>query len=367
MMLFEKYFRKKNNYMPLSKLNFSRVKTTFFFALIVLLALAMLYLMQPFFYPIFWAAVIAVMFYPLYKKFLKTLKSPNISSVLTLICVFFVLLLPLSVVSFLLINESLNLYELVSEKSTAIDISDVASRFDGTVFEPLMEKAKTEWTTSITNATKQVSLFVFNGLKSFTQNSVRFVFMLFIMFYSLFFFLKDGRAILQHIMHLSPLGDTYEEMLYERFTSTTRATLKSTLIIGGIQGILGGVLFAITGIPGALVWGVVMIALSVIPAVGSFVIWLPTGLIMLALGNTWQGLTIILVGIFVISTIDNLLRPPLIGKDIQMHPLLVLLSTLGGIALFGISGFVIGPVIAALFLSIMTIYDHYYKTELTNN
>ena len=185
--------------------------------------------------------------------------------------------------------------------------------------------------------------------------------------YSLYFFFKDGPKILSRIMHLSPLGDQYEKMLYERFTSTARATLKGTFIVGSIQGIIGGILFWLTGVEGALIWGVIMIALSLIPGIGSFLIWMPTGIIMLALGNLWQGLTILLVGAFIISTIDNLIRPPLVGKDIQMHPLIVLFSTLGGIFLFGISGFVIGPVLAALFIAVMSIYEEHYKRELNDN
>jgi predicted PurR-regulated permease PerM len=187
------------------------------------------------------------------------------------------------------------------------------------------------------------------------------------MIYTLFFFLKDGKRMLTRLMHLCPLGDVYEEMLYQRFTSTARATLKGTIIIGTIQGTLGGILFAITGIEGALIWGILMILLSLIPGIGSAIIWLPAGIIMLGLGNIWQGVTILAVGMFVISLIDNILRPALVGKDTQMHPILILFSTLGGIAFFGISGFIIGPVITALFLAVVSIYEHYYKRELQDN
>ena len=172
--------------------------------------------------------------------------------------------------------------------------------------------------------------------------------------------------MLERVMQLSPLGDKYESMLYERFTSTARATLKSTFIIGGIQGFLGGILFWIAGLEGALVWGVIMAVLSIIPAVGPFIVWLPAGIIMLALGNGWEGLAI-LIGGFVISFVDNLLRPPLVGKDTEMHPLVVLFATLGGLLLFDVSGFVIGPILAALFLSVVSIYHYYYRNELQNN
>lgn len=172
--------------------------------------------------------------------------------------------------------------------------------------------------------------------------------------------------MLHRLMHLSPLGDKYETMLYDKFTSTTRATLKSTLIVGGIQGFLSGLLFWITGIEGAFVWGVIMVIIAIIPAIGTPVVLVPAAIIMLALGNVWQGIAL-LAGAVIISVLDNLLRPPLVGKDIQMHPLVVFFATLGGLIIFGISGFVIGPIIAALYISIMSIYDHYYKNELSKN
>ena len=187
------------------------------------------------------------------------------------------------------------------------------------------------------------------------------------MIYTLYYFFKDGGRILKRLRHISPLGDDYEVLLFDRFTSTARATLKGSFIIGGIQGILGGILFTITGIQGALIWGVIMAIFSMIPSVGSFLVWLPDGLIMLLTGHLWQGLTILLVGGLVISLVDNVLRPPMVGKDIQMHPLLILFSTLGGISVFGISCVIIGPVISSLFMAVISIYDYYYQPELENN
>src|SRR5690606_26470649 len=141
---------------------------------------------------------------------------------------------------------------------------------------------------------------------------------------------------------------------------------KSTVIVGGIQGTLGGLLFLIAGVDGALVWGTIMVVLAIIPAVGPPLVLIPAGLISLALGNVGAGL-ILLIGSVVISFVDNLLRPPLVGKDIQMHPLVVLFATLGGILVFGVSGFVIGPIIAALYTSVMSIYEYYDRNELSNN
>lgn len=346
------------------KLQFTKMRAVFFFGLIILLTVAFLYIIQPFFYPIFWAAIIAIMFYPHYVWLNNYLKMSSLSSAIMIVVVFVTIFLPLVLISALLVNESLGLYESVSQKNFTPNVERVSSWFEHGPLAPYIDTVKTKWTEYATNATKQLSGWIFTGIKSITQNSVRFFFMLFIMLYTLYYFFKDGKHMLSRLMHLSPLGSRYEEMLYDRFTSTARAMIKSTFIIGGIQGLIGTILFWFTGLPGALVWGVIMMALSILPGVGAFLVWLPAGIIMIALGNIWQGITILVVGVFVISLIDNLLRPPLVGKDTQMPPLIVLFSTLGGIILFGVSGFIIGPIIAALYLSIMSIYDHYYRNEL---
>ena len=165
---------------------------------------------------------------------------------------------------------------------------------------PYIQTAQEQWNNYAASAAKAVSIFLFDNIKSITQNSVRFVFMMFIMLYTLYYFFKDGETMLKRLMHLSPLGDKYEKMLYDRFRTTSTATLKGTFIIGGIQGFVGGILFWITGIEGALVWAVVMTVISIIPAVGSVLVWLPVGVIMLALGNVWQGVTILVVGTVII-------------------------------------------------------------------
>jgi predicted PurR-regulated permease PerM len=168
-------------------------------------------------------------------------------------------------------------------------------------------------------------------------------------------------------MQVSPIGSKYEIMLYKKFTETASATIKGTILVGGIQGAIGGIMFAIAGIDSALIWGIFMVFFSIIPGVGPLIIWFPAAIFLILTGSIWQGIFIILVGTFVIGTIDNLLRPLFVGKDSEMHPLLILLSTLGGIALFGLSGFLMGPIIAALFVSFWEIYEEFYHKELSKN
>jgi predicted PurR-regulated permease PerM len=164
-------------------------------------------------------------------------------------------------------------------------------------------------------------------------------------------------------MHLLPLGDQYERRLYNRFVSTTRATLKGTLLIGLIQGSIGGLAFFITSVPATVIWTLIMVVLCIIPSVGASLILLPTAIVLLLLGNFWQAV-VVLIALIIAGTIDNVLRGPLVGKDTQMHPLFIFFSTLGGLLAFGFSGIIIGPVITAFLLSIWEIYEQKYKTDL---
>jgi predicted PurR-regulated permease PerM len=340
-------------------ININRLRSVFFFGLVGFFSLALLYIVRPIFYPIFWAAIVGIVFYPVFIGFRDFTKLPRISSILTILVAVVTIILPLIILSLLLWQQSIILYNSLSNVEPLINPAKIAW-LENSPFAPYVETIKTQWTSLATNGSKVIATFFINNVESITQNSIRFIFLAFISLYTLYYFFCDGEKILDRLRHLSPLEDSHDTILYKRFTSTVRATLKGTFIVGGIQGFLGAILFWVTGVNGALIWGLFIFVLSIVPGLGSFIVWLPAGIIMLLLGNTWQGITILLGGLLIISTIDNILRPPLVGKDIQMHPLLVFFSTLGGIYLFGVPGFIIGPIIAALYLSTITIYDEYY-------
>lgn len=349
-----------------NKIDFSKVQSIFFFGLIALFTGAMIYLISPFVYPIFWAAVIAVVFYPIYSFINNHLRIESLSSFLVVIIVVAVVLLPLSVIALLVVNQALNIYNTLSVESINNFLDQIIVTLNDTPLAPYLEQAKQKWSQNAANIAQSIALTLVNRAQQITSSSMKFLVQVLVMLYTLYYFFKDGKKLLKRLMHLSPLGDKYEKNLYQKFTSTVSATLKSTLIIGAIQSILGGLLFIIAGIKGAILWGIIMFIFAVIPALGAPFIIVPAGLILLVSGSIGKGV-LLLVGATIVGTIDNLIRPILVGKDIQMHPLWVFFATLGGIIIFGVSGFVIGPVIAALFLSIISIYDEYYKTKLEHN
>lgn len=350
-------------------MNFSRFKNITFFTFLILTTVLFLYIIKPFFYPIFWAMIIAGIFYPVFKKIKSKVKYANLSSLITILIVLVIIIIPVALLSSLIVKESLDLFTSLSNNQSPI-VNTVKGVTGWVKNNPITHKLninEQQVTAKFTDIAKTVTDIIFTAAKNLTQNSLTFLIMFIIMIYALFFFLKDGEKMLKKLAHISPLGDAHEIIMYKKFTSTVRAVLKGTLIVGAIQGFMGGILFYITGIEGALVLGIMMIMFSIIPALGSYIIWLPTGLTMLIMGNTWQGLLILIVGMLLISTIDNLLKPVLVGKDTQMHPLLILFSTLGGLLIFGISGFIIGPIVTALLLSLWEMYEQFYREELSND
>ena len=350
-------------------MNFSKVKSLIFFVSLITVTVAFIYLLKPFFYPIFWAAIIAGIFYPVFKKIKAKIKHANISAIATIFIVLVIIIIPVVFLSGLIVRESLSIYESLAGQQGRI-VSTVKDVFDWIKSNPLTDRLhinEQQVAAKLTEGAKIVTDFIFTAAKNLTQNSITFVVMFIIMIYALFFFLKDGEKLLRKLMHISPLGDQHEITMYKKFTSTARAALKGTVIVGAIQGFLGAVLFYAVGIEGALIWGIIMTLFSVVPGFGSFIVWLPAAIIMFISGNIWQGVIIAVFGALVISTIDNFLRPVLVGKDTQMHPLLILFSTLGGLILFGVSGFVIGPIISALLLSLWEMYEQYYREELSHD
>jgi len=346
----------------------SKVQDIFFFTTLIVVSLLFLYLLKPFFFPIFWAAVIAGIFRPLFRFLNKKLHRPALNSAIVLIVALLVIILPGGIIGSLLFTESMQIYDSFGKQGGA-DIEKKIVSITGTIKNyPVLIKLHIDenvLTEKFSDMAKGISNFIFVNLKALTQNSIVFFAQFAVMLYTLFFFVRDGEKFINMGMKFLSFGHSRERILYERFVATAKSTLKVTLIIGGLQGCLGGLLFWIAGIEGALLWGVVMILMAIVPVVGCSIIWAPAGVIMLLTGYIWEGILILAFGVLVISMVDNFLRPILLGRDIQMHPLLIFLSTLGGISLFGFSGFVLGSIITSMLLAIWGMYDQFYRDKLS--
>jgi predicted PurR-regulated permease PerM len=209
-----------------------------------------------------------------------------------------------------------------------------------------------------------VSTFLINSLSSFTRMTFDAIFSSIIMLYAMFYFLTMGDLLLRKILFFLPLDDVNEQRLLHRFTSVARATIKGTVIIGIMQGSICGLAFAFAGIEGPVFWGSLMAVLSIVPAFGTAIIWFPA-LVILALTGNFVGVVVLAVMCGAVAgNLDNLVRPRLVGKDTEMHDLFVLFGTLGGLSMFGLQGIILGPIVAALFITIWEIYGVAFKNYL---
>ncbi|MBK4736540.1 AI-2E family transporter [Noviherbaspirillum pedocola] len=344
-------------------MNHPELQQKTFLVLLIAVSLAFFWVLLPFYGAVFWGTVLAILFAPLYRRFAARMpKRRNLAAILTLAIVLFIVILPVTFIATALAQEVTQLY--VQVRSGQIDagalfqqvvgalppwLGNVLDRFDLLNLESLRQRLST----GATEASQHIAGQVLN----IGQNTFQFLISFGIMLYLLFFLLRDGAMLAARIRDAIPLSTHHKRHLFSKFTTVIRATVKGNIAVAGAQGLLGGLMFWFLGIQGALLWGALMTFLSLLPAVGAGLVWAPVALYFLAAGPVWKGVTLILFGVLVIGLVDNLLRPILVGKDTQMPDYVVLISTLGGIAVFGLNGFVIGPAVAALFIAAWDLFS----------
>lgn len=347
----------------------SKMEDRAFLLALAAVSFAFLLVLKPFLAAIFWAGLMAILFYPVYRRLVFWLqRRRNTAAILTLLLSVLIVIVPLTLIGAGMAKEGRQLYARIQAgeldpQATLTWVQERAPIVQSTLKQLDIDPAEIKQ--RLSRAALGASEFLATKAFSIGQNTFQFLLSLVLMLYLLFFFLRDGKRLLIWLMRALPLGDDRERMLFAKFAEVARATIKGNLVIAIIQGLLGGILFALVGIQGALLWGVVMAVLSLLPAVGSALIWLPVGIYLLAVGQWIQGLVVLGVGAGVISVVDNILRPILVGRDTKLPDYLILLSTLGGIALMGMTGFLLGPVVAALFLAFWDIFIREYNAGRT--
>ncbi|MBU6955072.1 AI-2E family transporter [Hahella sp. HN01] len=317
-------------------------------------------LILPFFYAIFWAAMLAILFAPLHRWLIRRFPGrDNVSALLTLLASVLIVVIPLAVMMTMLAKEGARVYQQVSSGEIQLQVLVDKARAAMPVIQELAERFEID----LGNVKQMLSQAALTGSKffatqafNFGQEYLQFTVSFVLMLYLTFFFLRDGSSLIQLLIRALPLGDTREIHLFQKFAEVSRATVKGNLVVAMVQGSLGGLIFWALGIKGALLWGVVMVVLSLLPAVGSALVWGPAAAYLFFSGDVFKGVVLVLFGFFVIGLVDNVLRPVLVGRDTKMPDYLVLLSTLGGLSLFGLNGFVLGPVLTALFLAFWQIF-----------
>ena len=337
-----------------------------FVALVVLTTVAFLWIVQGFLMTVFWAVVLAVLFRPVFLRWLRLVRGrASVAALLTTLTVVVVILVPCGLLVAEVTRQALGLYQRIASGEVDFHASvDFVERSIPAVADLLAGYGIEVETvrTAVEQAAVTASRYVATQALSIGQDLLSFAVLFALMLYFLFFFVRDWERILDGVVRALPLGDVRERRLFAKFAEVSRATMKGTLVVAAAQGTIGGLLFAVVGVEAAVFWGVVMAACSLVPVIGAALVWGPAAVVLLATGAVWEGIVLLAGGTLVIGLADNLLRPILVGHETKMPDYLVLLSTLGGLAVFGIAGVVIGPLVAALFLVVWEMMAEEYAS-----
>jgi len=347
--------------------NMKKIEDQVFLSLVVLVTIAFAWILEPFYGAILWGVVIAILFGPLHLRLRRLFgQRHNLAAAAMVLLVVAIVILPLIVISASLGQQASGLYDRI--QSGELDLAmylqrildalpawarDILNQFGLT--DPAAMKEK------LTAALGKGSQLIAARTLSIGLGAFDFVVGLGVMLYLLFFLFRDGSALLERVKTSVPLQSGQKTLLLNRTALVIRATVKGNIFVAAVQGILGGLAFWMLGIPAALLWTVVMAFLSLLPAIGAAIVWGPVAAYLLATGSVWQGLFLLCYGVVVIGLVDNVMRPFLVGKTTNLPDYVILISTLGGIEVFGLNGFVVGPLIAALFMVIWEIFrksDH---------
>ncbi|MBN1403901.1 MAG: AI-2E family transporter [Opitutales bacterium] len=337
-----------------------------FLLMLGVVSLLFLGILKPFFSAIFWACAISIIFSPLQQRLLRRWAKPNTVAFVTLCVCVCVAVIPAFFILASFVREGTDLYQRVQDGviNPATYVDRIRQAFPA--LQSLLERLNIEpetVKTQLSDLAVGASKFIAHNAVQIGQNTLQFFISLTLMLYVSFFLLRDGPRLVSLMIRALPLGDEREKMLFGKFAEVTRATVKGNLVVAVVQGTLGGLIFWILGIHGALLWGVVMTFLSLIPVVGAGLIWGPVAVYLFATGDWVQGLVLVGFGAGVIGLVDNILRPILVGRDTKLPDYIVLLSTLGGFSLFGMNGFVVGPLVAVLFVAFWEIFMLEYNVS----
>ncbi|UFZ06802.1 AI-2E family transporter [Bradyrhizobium ontarionense] len=331
--------------------------------LLVAISLTFGWILLPFYGAVLWGVIGAIVFAPLHRRLSRSIhERRGLAAVVVVLLVVLIVILPLSLIAASLAQEASGVYKQL--QSGELDIGQYFQRMLDAFPTWVVDLLNRFGLGSLAGMKDKLSAGLLKGSQilagqalNIGQGTFELFVDLFFMLYLLFFLLRDAETLSKRIRDAIPLRPEQLNALLLKFTVVIRATVKGSLLVALAQGALGGLIFWFLDIPASLLWAVVMAFLSLLPAVGAGLVWFPVALYLLATGSIWQGVVLIAYGALVIGLVDNVLRPILVGQDTKMPDYVVLISTLGGIEVFGLNGFVIGPVIAAMFIAIWDMFS----------
>ena len=345
----------------------TRLRQAFLLLLVAGISAAFITMIRAFLLTILLAAIFTALSYPVYLWLLGRLRGRQpLAALATLLLLLALVIVPLLAVLGAGANEALRVTETMGPRLQ--QMIDQPGEFDRWLRSipgyDRIEPYRGEILAKAGELLGSTSAFLFSALSATTRATALFIFHFFVLLYTMFFFFMGGPGMLRAILAYLPLTEADKQRMVGKFVSVTRATLKGTILIGAAQGLLGGLAFWAVGIDGAIFWGTVMTVLSIIPGVGGALVWVPAAIMLVATGELWRGIALVLFCALVVGSVDNLLRPKLVGQDTKMHELLIFFSTLGGLMLFGAMGFILGPILAALFMTAWEMFGAAFRGAL---
>ncbi len=332
-----------------------------FLVVLISVSLAFAAILLPYFAAILWAVIVAILFEPAYRRLLAVMPARrNGAALLTLLMILAIVVLPAALLTVALLNEAASVYQRI--QSGNLDPEQIFVAFESAIPAWLSDALDRLGIGNIAAAKDMFGGGAAAGVRAVLGQALSIgqgVFDLFVklmvMLYLAFFLIRDGETIQQRVSAAIPLQTDHLQLLVERFIVVVRATIKGSIVVAILQGLIGGIVLWALGIEAALLWGVLMGAASLLPAVGTGLVWVPMALYLFLSGSIWQGVVLVFCGLFVIGMVDNVVRPVLVGRETRIPDYVVLITTLGGLQIFGLHGIVIGPVIAAMFIAVWDI------------
>jgi len=342
-------------------------------ALLLILVLVLYYvirILQPFFSALVWAAILATVFYPFFQRIARLARRPSLASALTCVLLTVALVLPVLVLILLLAGESVGAYRMLEERIKSGGVGGFSALRNTSSYQWLLGRMsdlglpEPDLSAAAMRAIRAVSEFLVGHSASVLSGFTRFAINFLVMLFALYYLFLEGPGLLRELRQLSPLRPEHEEKIIDKFRGIARATFGGSLLTALIQGAAGGLVFLIFGLPSPLLWGAVMAFLSLVPVVGTALVWGPVVVYCLLTGAVWKGIGLLVVFGGVVGSVDNILKPILIRRGTEINTLLIFLSVLGGVAVFGFLGFVLGPFLVTILFVLIEIYKVEFRHEL---
>jgi predicted PurR-regulated permease PerM len=351
-----------------------KVFSWFFFGIFLFLLYLCYRILQPFILSLFWAAILVLILYPLHERLTKFLKNrPELSAVIMTTLTTLVVIIPLGVVIATLAIEMFDIYQGIKDKIEFVQIRSIVDRLKELVPVTIIEEVEKRFDVGeirfeqvVIKGIGTISTYLFDQVQEGAKNLTSLIISFLIMIFALFFFFRDGRALYREIKYLIPMTDEQKNNIFGRFYDILNAVILGVLATAGVQGLITGLLFWMLGISFAVLAGVLTFVFSLLPIGGSVFVWLPVGVYLLLSGQIAKGIVLLIIGGVIVSSIDNILKPLIIGGRVRLPTLFLFLSILGSVKAFGFTGIILGPVIIVVLMSFIEIYKAEYRETKKN-